>query len=163
MLRFFWRSIWNLKRIGIDPLYTSLMDHNLQRFLDAQQAHYQNALSELRNGYKQSHWMWFIFPQIAGLGFSETARYYAIKNIEEARAYLDHELLGERLITCTKTVLTVQNHSLSDIFGSPDDLKFKSSMTLFEHVAIDNDVFSIALERYCDGRRDDKTLQIIQQ
>lgn len=105
--------------------------------------------------------MWYIFPQIDGLGFSSTARFYAIKNIDEARDYLNHPLLGKRLIECTSTVLQIRGRDLNQVFGSPDDLKFCSSMTLFEYVSTDQPEFSDALERYCEGRRDNRTLDII--
>lgn len=138
------------------------MNFNLDRFLKAQQNQYQTILAELRDGHKRTHWMWFVFPQISGLGRSETARFYAIKNLDEARAYLGHPVLGERLIECTQAVLKVQNRSLQQIFGSPDDLKFRSSMTLFECVSPDPMFFTEALERYCEGSRDQRTLDIIQ-
>lgn len=137
------------------------MNPGLNRFIAAQQEHYNIALTELKSGKKKSHWMWYIFPQIIGLGYSETARYFAISGPEEARAYLSNPLLGERLTECVSTVLGIEGRSLNEIFGSPDDLKFRSSMTLFEYYACDEPLFASALERYCDGDRDNRTLQII--
>lgn len=134
---------------------------DLTRFLEAQQNIYGTALAELKNGRKLSHWMWFVFPQIDGLGNSPTAKHYAVKSIGEAKAYLNHPLLGARLIECTKTLLDIKSLSASDIFGYPDDLKLCSSMTLFETVAPKNSVFSDALDQYCGGQRDAKTLAII--
>ncbi|MGZ4959193.1 MAG: DUF1810 domain-containing protein [Methylomonas sp.] len=134
---------------------------DLSRFLEAQELMYETALSELKNGRKRSHWMWFVFPQIDGLGSSSTAKRYAIKSIAEARAYLNHPVLGARLTECTKTLLCIKGLSASDIFGYPDDLKFCSSMTLFEQVTSKDSVFSRALGQYCGGKRDEKTLKII--
>ena len=138
------------------------MTFDLERFLKAQDSCYQTILTELRNGQKRTHWMWFIFPQITGLGRSPTAQYYAISGIEEARTYLDHPLLGTRLKECTQTVLGIQDRTLQEIFGNPDDWKFRSSMTLFEYTAPNEKIFSEALERYCEGKRDWKTLEIIE-
>jgi uncharacterized protein (DUF1810 family) len=134
---------------------------NLNRFVDAQESIYSIALSELRAGQKRSHWMWFIFPQIAGLGQSQTASFYAIKNASEAEAYLDHAVLGRRLKECTRTLLNFSGRSASDIFAYPDDLKFCSSMTLFDHVSSGEPVFSDAITKYCGGMLDMKTLDIL--
>lgn len=134
--------------------------HNLTRFVQAQENAYPTALRELQNGQKRSHWMWFIFPQIQGLGFSPTAQYYAVKGIEEARAYLAHPLLGPRLAECTAAVNAVEGKSLAQIFGHPDHLKFRSSMTLFELAAGTDSEFSKALDKYCSGERDQSTLDI---
>src|SRR5512135_647652 len=109
--------------------------YNLDRFINAQEHVYQNVFSELRSGSKQSRWMWFMFPQIDGLGHSPTSRYYSIKSREEARQYLDHPILGARLLECAGTVLALNGRSALEIFGSPDDLKLKSSMTLFASLA----------------------------
>jgi uncharacterized protein (DUF1810 family) len=133
---------------------------DLGRFLQAQEAIYAGALQELRAGQKRSHWMWFIFPQIEGLGVSSTARHYAIKSVDEARAYLAHPVLGARLLECTRAVNALEGRSLSRIFGTPDDLKFRSSMTLFEIVAGAGSDFSGALDKYCGGRRDEATLRL---
>ena len=135
--------------------------YDLERFVVAQEGVYERALSELRGGRKQSHWMWFIFPQIDGLGFSPTARRYAIKDMEEARQYLSHPVLGKRLQECTEAVLALKGGSVSEIFGYPDDMKFKSCMTLFEQVAGTGSVFSSALDRYCRGERDAATLRLV--
>lgn len=133
----------------------------LERFVKAQEGIYSAALSELRAGRKQSHWMWFVFPQIEGLGSSSTALYFAIKNIAEAKAYLYHSVLGPRLQECTKALLRINGLSASDVFGYPDDLKFCSSMTLFDYVASEDPLFKDAITKYCGGRRDEKTLAIL--
>ncbi len=136
--------------------------HTLHRFLDAQQNTYQQALSEIKNGRKRSHWMWFIFPQIAGLGFSETSKLYAIKNLQEAQLYMDHDMLGSRLIEISNALLDIESNTANQIFGSPDDLKLKSSMTLFSELDNSNPVFNAVLEKYFNGTKDAKTLQLIQ-
>jgi uncharacterized protein (DUF1810 family) len=124
----------------------------LQRFVDAQAPVYAQVISELRNGRKRSHWMWFIFPQIAGLGHSATARRYAIASRDEALAYLAHATLGPRLWECTHTLCGIEGLSIEQIFGSPDDIKFRSSMTLFEAVSGDP-VFRNALDKFCGRPR----------
>jgi uncharacterized protein (DUF1810 family) len=133
--------------------------HYLERFVDAQESVIDDVKRELRSGRKRSHWMWFVFPQVAGLGRSDVARRYAIDSLEEARAYLAHRVLGPRLRECTALVNDVDGRTASEIFGSPDDLKFRSSMTLFELAADDPAPFRIALETYYDGERDPKTLE----
>ncbi|MGA0606492.1 DUF1810 domain-containing protein [Phenylobacterium sp. VNQ135] len=130
---------------------------DLRRFVDAQAPVYDRALAEIRAGAKRSHWMWFVFPQIAGLGSSPTARAYAISGLPEAQAYLAHPVLGPRLIECAAAAHAVQGRSAREIFGSPDDMKFRSSMTLFAH-ASDNPVFRGALARYFDGVEDPLTV-----
>jgi uncharacterized protein (DUF1810 family) len=136
---------------------------DLNRFTTAQERSYGAALAELRAGRKRSHWMWFIFPQIDGLGYSPTSRLYAIKSIEEARAYLDHPVLGPRLFECAEAVLAVEGRSASAIFGYPDDMKLKSSMTLFAAAAGDpGSVFVRVLDRYFAGERDGLTLRILE-
>ncbi len=137
--------------------------YDLNRFLSAQQGVYERALSELKGGQKRTHWMWFIFPQIDGLGYSPTAKRYSIKSMEEARQYLDHPVLGKRLLECTEAVVALRGGSVSEIFGYPDDLKFKSSMTLFEKIAGTGSVFSFALDKYCHGKRDAKTLRLLEK
>ena len=132
----------------------------LARFLDAQRGVYPAALQELRAGQKRTHWMWFVFPQIDGLGRSATAHLYAIRNLDEARRYLAHPELGARLRECTRAVNAIGGRTLRQIFGSPDDLKFCSSMTLFEQVAGEESEFSVALDKYCAGRRDQATLAL---
>lgn len=134
--------------------------HNLQRFLDAQAGVFDRALDELRRGRKESHWMWFVFPQIAGLGSSPTARLYALATVDEARAYLAHPLLAERLRTATGTVNAHAGRPARAIFGSPDDLKFRSSMTLFQ-AASQEPVFTEALEGFFGGAPDPLTLERI--
>jgi uncharacterized protein (DUF1810 family) len=133
--------------------------HNLQRFLDAQDPVFERVLAELRAGQKHSHWMWFIFPQIRGLGHSETAQRFAIASRAEAESYLAHPILGGRLRQCTQLVVELEGRTVSQIFGYPDDLKFHSSMTLFESVSGQGSVFETALNRYFDGERDLSTLK----
>jgi uncharacterized protein (DUF1810 family) len=132
---------------------------DLQRFVDAQARVYGQVVDELRAGRKRSHWIWFVFPQIAGLGSSATAAHYAISSLDEARAYLRHDLLGPRLHECTQLVNAVQGRSVGQIFGSPDDMKVRSSMTLFAHATPDNDDFVALLDRYYDGEEDPLTLR----
>lgn len=122
---------------------------------------YARALEEIQQGRKQSHWMWFIFPQIAGLGYSETSKIYAIRNLAEAKAYLHHEILGKRLIEISEALLSLQNLSAQSIFGSPDDMKLKSSMTLFSLLEGSNPVFKLVLDKYYGGRLDNKTVQLV--
>jgi uncharacterized protein (DUF1810 family) len=135
---------------------------NLRRFTSAQENIYSIALAELKSGQKRSHWMWYIFPQIDGLGHSLTTIHYAIKSLEEARQYLDHPILGKRLLECAETVLHIQGRTISQIFGYPDDMKLKSSMTLFADVADADSVFVRVLEKYFDGERDILTLRGIE-
>jgi len=132
--------------------------HNLQRFVEAQAPVIDRVRAELSEGRKRSHWMWFIFPQIAGLGSSPMARRYAISSLAEARAYLAHPVLGTRLEDCARLVLAVEGSTASDILGWPDDMKFRSSMTLFAEAAPDNPVFAEALDKYFDGEPDAQTL-----
>ena len=131
---------------------------NLQRFVDAQSAVYDTVRGELRRGRKHSHWMWFIFPQIAGLGHSVMAQRYAISSYAEARAYLEHPILGPRLRECTRLVLAVDRKSAYEILGSPDDMKFRSSLTLFSYATADNQIFRDALQKYFDGDEDTLTI-----
>jgi uncharacterized protein (DUF1810 family) len=135
---------------------------NLSRFASAQEGIYNRVLAELKNGEKRTHWMWFIFPQIDGLGFSSTSKYYAIKSIEEARQYLNHPVLGKRLLECAETVLAIEGRSASEIFGYPDDMKLKSSVTLFAAVSDTHPVFAGVLDKYFHGERDNKTLQLLE-
>jgi uncharacterized protein (DUF1810 family) len=132
--------------------------HNLQRFLLAQEPVIPRVLSELKNGAKATHWMWFIFPQIRGLGRTPMSIQYAISSRQEAQAYLAHSVLGPRLKECTRLILLVENRSALEIFGSPDDMKFRSSMTLFGQVSPDDDVFERALKKYFNGLPDRLTL-----
>lgn len=133
--------------------------YSLQRFVDAQADSFEQVRSELRAGYKQSHWMWFIFPQIQGLGSSSTARSFAISSLVEAQAYLDHVVLGPRLRECTRLVNFVEGRSIDQIFGYPDNLKFRSCMTLFARATSDNQIFLDALQKYFGGQLDQLTLQ----
>ena len=135
--------------------------YNLQRFIDAQDSVFGQVCSELKRGQKTGHWMWFIFPQIQGLGDSPTTRYYAITALAEARAYLEHPVLGARLRECTQLVIAAGSSSAVQIFGSIDALKFRSSMTLFTHATSDNQLFQDALNKYFNGQFDDSTLQRI--
>jgi len=134
---------------------------DLERLVTAQAPIFSAVLDELKAGQKRSHWMWFIFPQLRGLGRSPTAEFYGISSLDEARAYLAHPVLGSRLILCTETVLAVEGRSLQAIFGSPDDLKFCSSMTLFAlAVGQGESVFRRALDRYCGSRLDERTVEL---
>jgi uncharacterized protein (DUF1810 family) len=133
---------------------------NLKRFIEAQDDIFEQVKAELAAGDKQSHWMWFIFPQIIGLGRTTTANYYAIKSLDEAKAYLQHPVLGSRLLECCQILLQLQDKTARQIFGFPDVLKLKSSMTLFL-AASDNDVFQQVLDKYYDGQKDNATLEII--
>jgi len=137
--------------------------NNLNRFIDAQKRDYALALSEIKNGRKQSHWMWYIFPQIHGLGFSETSRFYSIKNMKEAEDFLNHEVLGQRLIEICNELLTLKTSNAHQIFGSPDDLKLKSSMTLFSLLPNTNPVFQSVLNKFFNGMKDAKTMEIISE
>jgi len=133
--------------------------YDLQRFVDSQNPCFERVCSELRSGRKTSHWMWFIFPQIKGLGHSPLARKFAISSREEAEAYLRHAILGPRLRECTRLVNLTEGRSIGQIFGSPDDMKFRSCMTLFAHATADNQVFIDALQKYCRGKFDPLTLE----
>ncbi|MGD0185907.1 MAG: DUF1810 domain-containing protein [Roseiarcus sp.] len=135
---------------------------DLERFVTAQAPIFEAALGELRAGRKRSHWMWFVFPQLRGLGRSATAQFYGLASLEEARAYLAHPVLGARLNLCAETVLAIEGRSLGAIFGSPDDMKFHSSMTLFARAADDEkSAYRRALDRYCGGRMDELTLALL--
>lgn len=136
--------------------------HHLSRFLEAQADNYATALAEIKGGQKVSHWMWYIFPQLDGLGHSSTAKFYAIKSSNEARAYLDHPVLGERLRECAEAVLQVEGRSASQIFGSPDDFKLRSCATLFVTVSPPASVFERILEKYYRGARDEKTISLLE-
>lgn len=133
---------------------------NLKRFITAQEASYPIALAEIKNGRKRSHWMWYIFPQIQGLGYSETSRFYAIKDMHEAEAFIEHPVLGSRLMEICNALLEVDSNDAHKIFGSPDDIKLKSSMTLFASLHADP-VFDLVLQKFFNGKKDDRTLQII--
>jgi uncharacterized protein (DUF1810 family) len=132
-------------------------ENNLERFLSAQERSYETALAEIKSGRKQSHWMWYIFPQIHGLGFSETSKFYAIKDLEEAKEFLAHPVLGQRLISICNDLLKLHDNNANKIFGTPDDLKLKSSMTLFSSLDA-NPVFDLVLEKFFNGAKDARTL-----
>ena len=133
-------------------------EFDLERFVQAQAPVYATAVAELRAGHKRTHWMWFIFPQIAGLGHSDMAQRYALASGDEAAAYLAHPVLGARLRECASIVASLDGRTAEDIFGHPDDLKFRSSMTLFADVAPDEGVFQACIDKYFDGEADDATL-----
>lgn len=136
--------------------------HNLDRFVQAQRGEYDRALSELQSGSKRSHWMWYIFPQFDGLGFSSMSKYYSVKSLAEARAYLAHPVLGPRLIECAEAVLTLHDLSALQIFGSPDHMKLRSSATLFAVVSSQGSVFQRLIEKYFGGKRDERTLRFVE-
>ncbi len=133
---------------------------DLERFVRAQATDYATALAEIKAGRKRSHWMWYIFPQFAGLGSSATSQHYAIRSLDEARAYLAHERLGRRLRECADAVLGVRERTAQEIFGSPDDMKLKSSATLFSLVSSGGSVFHQIIDRYFDGVRDAMTVEL---
>lgn len=134
----------------------------LQRFVDAQASSYRIALAEITAGAKRSHWMWFVFPQLRGLGRSSTAQHYGLVSLDEAKAYLVHPLLGQHLQEITLAALDAPATSLNALFGSPDDLKFKSSMTLFEKAEdYPDSIYAQALDRWCQGERDQRTLDLL--
>ena len=135
--------------------------YDLTRFVRAQQDDYERALSEITIGQKRTHWVWYIFPQLDGLAFSSTSKYFAIKSVEEARAYLEHPVLGPRLLACAEAVIGVEGRSATEIFGSPDDVKLKSCATLFASVSPPGSVFDRLLATYFGGVRDDRTLQLL--
>ena len=135
--------------------------YNLVRFVRMQETDYAQALAEIRGGRKRSHWMWYIFPQLEGLGFSSTSRLYAIHGLDEARAYLDHPVLGPRLRESAEAVLGVEGHTAREIFGEPDDLKLRSCATLFARVSPPGSVFHRVLDKYYHGVPDPKTLRLL--
>lgn len=134
---------------------------DLGRFLEAQEGDYERALAEITAGRKRSHWMWYIFPQLDGLAVSATSRRYAIKGLDEARAYLEHPILGPRLLKCAEAALGVDGRTAAEIFGSPDDLKLRSCATLFACVSPPGSVFERLLEKYYQGGRDERTLSLL--
>lgn len=136
------------------------MENRLDRFLTAQERSYDTALSEIKNGRKRSHWMWYIFPQIAGLGMSSTAQYYSIADIEEAREYITHPVLGARLLEISRALLALDGSDATAVMGYPDDLKLRSSMTLFAQVSEDP-VFNAVIDKFYSGRPDTRTLHIL--
>ena len=142
-------------RVGAGDAY------DLKRFVDAQVDDYEQALAEVRSGRKRSHWMWYIFPQYDGLGFSSTSRQYAIKSAAEAIEYLRHPILGPRLVECCEAVLALEGRSASEVFGSPDDVKLRSCATLFAAVSPAGSVFEQVLVKFFRGERDEKTLRLL--
>ena len=137
------------------------IDNNLLRFLEAQQSNYSNVVKELQIGKKTTHWMWFIFPQIDGLGNSTTAKYYSIKTIEEAKEYLMHPILGKRLLECTNIIAGIENKTAVEIFGSIDTIKLRSCTTLFNFIAPEQKVFADVLKKYFNDEKDEQTLSIL--
>ena len=133
----------------------------MQRFIQAQENNYQTALAEVRTGYKCSHWMWYIFPQLKGLGFSSTAQYYGINGREEAMAYLKHPVLGARLREITSVLITLEGKSAVEIFGRTDAMKLRSCMTLFNAVANGDELFQNVLDKYYNGQADERTLAML--
>lgn len=138
------------------------MHSSLGRFIQAQEHDYQTALAEVRAGYKCSHWMWYIFPQLKGLGFSSTAQFYGINGRDEAKAYLEHSVFGARLREITSVLLTLEDKSAVEIFGRTDAIKLRSSMTLFNAVANGEDLFQKVLDKYYDGKADGRTLAMLE-
>ncbi len=141
-------------REAIDP-------YDLNRFVQAQKDDYERALSEIKSGRKRSHWMWYIFPQFDGLGFSAISKRYAIKSLAEAKAYLSHPVLGSRLTECVEAVLSIEGQSAYEIFGSPDDMKLRSCATLFAYISPTGSGFDQLLNKFFQGERDSKTLRLL--
>ena len=138
------------------------MNPNLNKFVTAQESSYSTALSELKKGRKETHWMWYIFPQIKGLGFSSTAQFYSIESISEAKAFLNHEILGKRLKEITEVLLDLEETDPTKIFGEPDDLKLKSCMTLFSIAdGEENNLFHKVIQKFFEGESDEKTVKIL--
>jgi uncharacterized protein (DUF1810 family) len=137
--------------------------HDLARFVRAQERDYRQALSEIRSGQKRSHWMWYVFPQFHGLGFSSTARRYAIRSVAEAEAYVRHPILGSRLVEIAEAAAAIEGRSALEVFGSPDDMKLRSCATLFAKVSPAGSVFERLLVRYFDGEPDSETLRLLGQ
>ena len=142
--------------------YNKTMNYDLQRFHKAQIFDYPMALGEIKNGRKESHWMWYIFPQLKELGYSSTAKYYGLTK-DEAKAYLKDEILKSRLIEISQVLLELKSNDATEIFGYPDDLKLKSSMTLFSEIAPEIEVFNKVLEKFFSGKKDDKTLELLEK
>ena len=136
--------------------------YNLNRFIEAQMTTYEGAMLELTRGRKDSHWIWYVFPQIEGLGRSDTAKLYSIKSLEEGRAYLEHSVLGPRLINACEILLSLKDTSMEEVIGFPDDLKLLSSVTLFEAISEPNSIFTKIIEIYFDGESDKTSLEILE-
>lgn len=154
-------TAYRIEELRRDLEFYTRNKFDLRRFVTAQEQVYATILTELRSGQKKTHWMWFIFPQIDGLAMSQTSKHYAIKSIDEAKRYLDHPLLGPRLIECSEAVLAVEDASADDIFGYPDDLKLRSSMTLFSSITGSTSVFCSVLDKYFQGETDESTIHIL--
>ena len=153
-----WRGLINTLSYNV---HMNKNGNNLERFVDAHTKMYEQAIHELRMGKKRSHWMWYIFPQISGLGRSGTAKFYAIRNIIEAQDYLDHPILGARLLECTEAILDIEEPNISKVLSSPDDMKLKSSMTLFSSISPSCNIFTQVLNKYFDGDHDNNTLRLL--
>ena len=138
-------------------------EFNLERFVDAQRTDYSIALAEIKRGKKKSHWMWYIFPQVLGLGYTSTSISYGIKNLDEATAYLNHPVLGKRLVEISNALLALETNDAKKIFGSPDHMKLRSSMTLFSLVPGADNVFQEVLDKFFNGRKDERTLQLLNE
>ena len=137
--------------------------YDLNRFLEAQQQTYENAMREIRQGSKQTHWMWFIFPQLRGLGFTDYNIFYGIENLKEAEHYLNHPVLGRRLVEITQAMFEIENKTALEILGRPDERKLKSCMTLFGLLPETAECFMQVLEKYYNGEQDEKTLQLVKE
>ncbi|MFN0256794.1 DUF1810 domain-containing protein [Pedobacter ureilyticus] len=137
------------------------MEANLDRFIKAQEENYSEAIAEIRSGQKKSHWMWYVFPQLKGLGISETSNYYGLRNIDEANNFLHHPILGENLVRICKALEGINGKSAYEIFGTPDDLKLHSSLTLFSLVKETNPIFQQLINKYFDGKPDQLTLKLL--
>ncbi len=135
--------------------------YDLKRFVDAQEISYQHAIAELYDGQKRTHWMWYVFPQFEGLATSHTSKRFAIKSTKEANAYLAHPLLGPRLLECCEAIVELEEQSANEIFGTPDDLKLRSCVTLFAQVCSGGSIFQEVLEKYFDGKPDKQTLNLV--
>ena len=142
---------------------TTLKTYNLNRFIDAQLRDYPNALSEIKNGKKQSHWMWYIFPQISGLGTTEMSDYYAIKDLDEAKAYMQEPMLHSHLLEICEALLSLKTNDANKVLGFPDDLKLKSSMTLFSQACPEENVFQKVLDKFFNGVADQKTIELLKK
>ncbi len=136
---------------------------DLSRYIDAHQRSFSQALTEIKNGHKESHWMWYIFPQIDGLGHSATSKYYSIKNLEEAREFIAHPYLGVNLREICRALLLLETSNATMIFGNPDDKKLKSCMTLFSYATDDNQIFLDVLRRFFEGKKDNRTIQLLEK
>lgn len=137
-------------------------EFDLERFIKAQERDYETALEEIRRGRKRSHWIWYIFPQITGLGFSSMSQYYGIASIKEAKAYMENACLRDRLLEISEALLALESNDPGNVMGYPDDLKLCSSMTLFAEAAPEEKIFQAVLDKYFDGRKDQRTLQILE-